>query len=307
MSIESQAENRHGLVVGSDADALGVSADRLRRRAKRGRLERLAVRTYRVPGSVPDWRQRLAAAVIAAGPGAAASHLSAAVLWEFPGFTGEAIEVTRPRGRHHEGLIGKVHESRRFPGTHSRKVDGIAVTSVARTLFDLCGSRDVHPKKAERAISNALARRLVGFGQLEVMLAQMGRRGRRGSALFRKILDDHGAASHVPTESEIEDLVLAVLASAGLPAPDRQVVLGDDAAPIGRVDFLYRNVRLVIEADSRTFHSWLDAENDRRRDALLMAAGYRVLRITWRSLREEPEVFVAAVRAILSEAQATAA
>ncbi|HUR48065.1 MAG TPA: DUF559 domain-containing protein [Acidimicrobiales bacterium] len=173
---------------------------------------------------------------------------------------------------------------------------------MARTLFDLCGSREIHPKKAERAISNALSRRLVGFGALEVMLAEMGRRGRRGSALLRRILEDNGAAGHVPTESDIEDLVLAVLAGAGLPLPVRQVVLGRDDAPVGRVDFLYRNARLVVEADSRTFHSWLDAENDRRRDALLMAAGYRVLRVTWRSLREEPEIFVAAVRAILSEA-----
>ena len=307
MRIERSGEQHHGLVTRPAADAVRATADQLRKMAKRGRLDRLAPRTYRVPGSVPDWKQALAAAVIAAGPGAAASHLSAAVLWGFPGFAGEPVEITRPRQRHHRGLIGKVHESRRFPAAHRREVDGIPVTSVARTLFDLCGSRQVHPKKAERAISNALSRGLVGFGPLEVMLAQMGRRGRRGSALFRKILDDHGAAGHAPTESEIEDLVLAVLASAGLPLPVRQVVLGGEEAPVGRVDFLYAPFHLVLEADSRTFHSWLDAERDRRRDALLMAAGFRVLRVTWRGLREEPEIFVAAVRAVIEGDASTAA
>lgn len=306
--VPRSAELTHGLV---HPDRLPVSRDRrydaVESMARSGRLERLAPRTYRVVGSVPDWHQKLAAAVVAAGPGAAASHLSAAVLWGLPGFAGEPIEVTRPRNRHHQGLIGRVHESRRFPEKHRREVDGIAVTSVARTLFDLCGSRDVHPKKAERAIFNALSRRLVGFGPLEIMLAEMGRRGRRGSALFRRILDDHGAAAHSPTESELEDLVLAVLGTAGLPLPERQLVIGGQDAPVGRVDFLYRRAGLVIEADSRTFHSWLDAENDRRRDALLMAAGYRVLRVTWRALREEPEIFLAAVRAILSEADSSTA
>ena len=306
--VRRSAESTHGLVSPDDLPAASDRRyDAVESMARRGRLERLAPRTYRVVGSVSDWRQTLAAAVIAAGRGAAASHLSAAALWGLPGFGGEPVEVTRPRQRHHTGLIGRVHESRRFPETHRREVDGIAVTSVARTLFDLCGSREVHPKRAERAISNALSRGLVGFGALEVMLAQMGRRGRRGSALFRKIIDEHGAAGYKPTESELEDLVLAVLGAAGLPLPVRQPVLGGDEAPAGRVDFLYREVRFVIEADSRIFHSWLDAENDRRRDALLMAAGYRVLRVTWRTLREEPEIFVAAVRAILGEAASASA
>lgn len=304
-SLEKQAERAHGLYVRPTGGAPPgvISIEGVRKRGQRGRLERVAPRLYRVPGSVPTARQRLRAAVLAAGPDAVASHFSAAALWKIPGFdeSDMPIEVTRPRGRKHQGLVGRVHESRRLPDSHRRVVDGIAVTSPARTLFDLCGSRDCHPKRAERAIANALNAKLVRFGELETVLVQVGRRGRRGSALFRRILEAAGADDHRPTESELEALVLAVLKQAGLPLPECQVVVGGSEGPIGRVDFLYRPARLVIEGDSERFHaSWLDGENDRRRDALLIAAGYQVIRVTWNQLRTEPDVFTAAVDAVLS-------
>jgi hypothetical protein len=297
--LERTAEVTKGLVVARGS--LGLAERSVRARGQSGRLERLAPRIYRIPGSVPGWHQQLLAAVLAAGPGACASHASAAQLWGLPGFTHQVIEVSRPRQRHHEGLLGTVHESRRLPESHRRVVDGIPATSPARTLFDLCGSRSVHPAKAERAIANALSHQLVRFGQLEVVLAEMGRRGRRGSALFRKVVDDLGGAGYAPTESDLEDLTLAVLRAAGLPDPECQVEVGDAEGPVRRVDFLYSQARLIIEGDGRVGHSsWLDMEADRRRDARLLGAGYRVLRVTWRTLREEPSVLTDAVRAILT-------
>jgi very-short-patch-repair endonuclease len=40
-------------------------------------------------------------------------------------------------------------------------------------------------------------------------------------------------------------------------------------------------------------------EEDRRRDAELMLAGYRVVRVTWRRLCDEPGEVVAMLRALL--------
>ena len=56
-----------------------------------------------------------------------------------------------------------------------------------------------------------------------------------------------------------------------------------------RVDFLFANQRLVVEADRRTFHRSRRAfERDRERDAILARAGYRTLRFTHRQLTREP-------------------
>jgi very-short-patch-repair endonuclease len=45
----------------------------------------------------------------------------------------------------------------------------------------------------------------------------------------------------------------------------------------------------VLEIDGYAFHGHRGAfEANRRRDQVLVAAGYRVIRVTWRQLCEEP-------------------
>ena len=67
------------------------------------------------------------------------------------------------------------------------------------------------------------------------------------------------------------------------------------------VDALWRAQRLVAELDSRAFHAHQQAfERDRAKDADLLAAGYRVVRITWRRLVAEPEQEGERLRRMLS-------
>jgi very-short-patch-repair endonuclease len=76
-------------------------------------------------------------------------------------------------------------------------------------------------------------------------------------------------------------------------------------APVGRVDFVDPQARVVVEADSRRYHSsWLDVQADHRRDLLLTAAGRRVIRVNWHQLVEEPSLFIEALRATLAAAAA---
>jgi hypothetical protein len=80
-----------------------------------------------------------------------------------------------------------------------------------------------------------------------------------------------------------------------LPAPEVN-------ARVGRyeVDFLWRDLRLVVETDGYRYHSSRTAfEADRARDAQLQASGHRVLRFTYRQLRESPDAVVASLRSVL--------
>ncbi|MEO8687148.1 MAG: DUF559 domain-containing protein [Solirubrobacteraceae bacterium] len=79
--------------------------------------------------------------------------------------------------------------------------------------------------------------------------------------------------------------------------------VADGEHRIGRheVDFLWPAQRLVIEVDGYAFHSTRAGfERDRLRDADLLAAGYRVLRFTWRQLTHEPAAVVASLAAALA-------
>jgi very-short-patch-repair endonuclease len=270
----------------------------VRHRVEVGRWEHVARGVYRVAGAPRTWRQRLIAAVFAAGPGAVASHRSAAALWGLPGFPDGPVDVLRPRHTDHRSTLGPVHETRVLPASHIRTIDAIPTTSAGRTLFDLAG--EIRPERLERALDTSLGRGIVNVTDLRALLDDLGGRGRRGVGVMRRLLDERTTAP--APESELERKLLAILAQSGLPAPGRQMQAGgSDAA--GRVDFAYASAGLIIEADGRRHHmSKLDFENDRRRDNTLMAAGWRVLRITWKQVTEQPDEVVRLVRDALRAA-----
>ena len=293
--IRRLAEQQHGLISREQAFAQGMTKDQIGGRLRRETWERVARGVYRIPGSVSTWEQRLLATVWATGQGAVASRRSAAALWRIPSFAPGPVEVTQVRGPSSRYPALDLHDSRFLPEHQVRTVKAIPTTCPERTLFDLCGC--VHPGRAERALDNALAMKLTTIQHLGLMLAETGKRGRRGTALLRQILAVR-TADYAPPESELEALLLAVLDGADVPRPHRQGLVGATMAPVGRVDFVYREARLVIEADSRRYHSaWLDQQADHRRDLLLTAAGWRIIRVNWHQLIAEPELLVAAVKA----------
>ncbi|MFB3044184.1 MAG: endonuclease domain-containing protein, partial [Acidimicrobiia bacterium] len=61
----------------------------------------------------------------------------------------------------------------------------------------------------------------------------------------------------------------------------------------GRVDLAYPAHQLVIEGDSRRWHTLLNSfELDRKRDNAAQLAGWRTLRFIWDEITQEPEEVV---------------
>jgi very-short-patch-repair endonuclease len=214
------------------------------------------------------------AAVLAVGHDAAVSHRSAAGLWEILPRSNDEVDVTVTQGdpRHRPGI--RIHRSRSL--RHSLH-DGVRVTTPLRTLQDL--ATIATRSDIERAVEEAQVRHLVTRAELEP-------HGRLAAAL-----------GHDPslTRSEAERRLLALIRAAGLPAPRTNARIGPY-----EVDCLWPDQRLVVEVDGFAFHSTRAAfERDRARDRALQAAGYAVLRITWRQIVEEPEAVVAALAAAL--------
>jgi very-short-patch-repair endonuclease len=90
------------------------------------------------------------------------------------------------------------------------------------------------------------------------------------------------------TRSQAEERLLGLIRRADLPAPEVNVQL--DGL---EVDFLWREEGLVVEVDGFPYHSSrADFENDRRRDAELLARGLRVLRASAARIVHEPEATV---------------
>ncbi len=107
-------------------------------------------------------------------------------------------------------------------------------------------------------------------------------RARAGPGTDR--LRHHFAPDAPRTRTDLEDAFLPICEAAGVPRPRVNAkVLGWE------VDFTWSEQRLAIETDGRDAHLTRSAfEEDRRRDAALTAAGWRVVRFTWRQVSQEP-------------------
>ena len=178
------------------------------------------------------------------------------------------------------GII--THRTSRLTVDDIRICQGLPVTSPARTLRDIAGT--VPMRELERAVDEALVRRIVRLQQLRDAVAQD--KGRRGGPLLAALLEHRG--NPTITRSQAEERMLELIRAAKFPEPECNSHINGY-----EVDFLWRPQRLIVEIDGYAYHSSRSAfERDRAKDAALAAAGYLVIRITWLQMEREPYVVV---------------
>jgi very-short-patch-repair endonuclease len=168
------------------------------------------------------------------------------------------------------------------------------VTTVPRTLLDLAAV--LPPHQVARAINEAEVQRLADPVPLVALLARYPRR--RGVAVARAVLDDASIGSTI-TRSELEERFHAFLIHHDLPRPEvnANVRIGDRLI---ECDFAWPAQGLIAELDGHAFHVTTAAyERDRARDRALSVAGWRVVRITWRQLRDDAVGLAADMRRLL--------
>jgi very-short-patch-repair endonuclease len=289
---------RQNAVVGRhQALACGMTGPTLSRRLADGRLQRLLPGVYVVAGSPPSWQQRLIAACIAAGPGAAASHRAAARLWRL--LDGEQpLEVTVPRQKAPRIRQVAVHRSTDLVERHITWRRGIPVTNPLRTIVDL--GHVLGPEDVEDALDRGLVARRFTMVAVEQVLDELARSGRSGCGVLRRVLDDRALGDQRP-DGLLEARMARLLRDARLPQATFQHVVTDDAGRfLGRVDFAYPERRLAIEVDGWRDHGTRSAfQSDRDRQNLLATAGWTVLRFTWHDVVRRPGNVAAGVRAFL--------
>jgi len=274
------AEAQHGVVARSQLLAAGIG-----RRAIGGRLERGALHlvhrgVYAVGHARLSRHARWMAAALACGPGTALSHRSASELWGLRDRWGSAIEVTRTT--HVRARRQIVAHQSALPADERTVVVEIPVTTVPRTILDLAAVAS--RRQVERALNEVEVQGLTDRLSIPDLLERYPRRP--GSAVLRALLGDH-AGSRGVTKSELEERFVSLLDSHGFPRPR----LNADLSVGGRffsVDCLWAEQRLIVELDGRAVHGTHRAfESDRERDRMLTAGGWRVMRITWRHLRNQ--------------------
>lgn len=266
------AKRQHGVVSLAQLRSLGLNRSRVTRWLADGRLHLIHRGVYAVGHTNLTINGHYIAAVLACGPGALLSHRSAGALRDLRRWSG-VIEVTVPSRR--VGPRGvRIHRSRCLAQEDRTIVDGIPITSVARTLLDLAA---VLPERdLNRALDRAERLRLFDLTASHGLLARAA--GHHGAGPLRRAI---AAWEPSYTQSEFEEHFKELVLASDLPRPlfNAQV---QGRTTSWEVDAYWPQARLAVDLDSYDFHrTRQDFERDAAKNADLELAGEQVMRLSW--------------------------
>lgn len=287
------AEANHGLVTRAAAERAGMSKSAWYRAMTTGPYEQVHPGVARLMGSPQTRVQAIAGAVLAAQPGAAASHRSAAYLWDVPRPDDDPIDLMfadRTRGLELEGVVLHHPRDRRDLSPVLRR--NTKTSNVLRWLCDLGAVDELGVPDAVQVVV------INGFASPVALLAAVhvhARRGRHGVPALRDALADW-IVDGKPTDSKLETAMNRIVAKFHLPPAEfHPRIAGFE------VDFWIVGTSIVLECDGWESHGKTRAqfERDRERDSILMAAGYITIRFTYWQIIKRPEVVAQRVRSAL--------
>lgn len=283
--IAEFARRQHQVFTLDQARSAGLSDDQATRRLTAGVWVGLAAGVYAPASASLTTRSRVHAATLAL-PGSVASHESAGELRSYPLVPPGHVVVSRADDQPNRTSLGTVRRVCDFDPVDHTIVDGIPVTTAVRTAVDLAAV--LGEGRYRQLIDQLLVDGVITQEALAERAVRWCRRGRRGSSLLWRTVEARGAG-YVAPESELETRGLALLATAGLPSPVRQLALPWRSRRPGRVDCGWPEFRVLVEWDSRKHHLIeTQFEDDRRRDDDAVAHGWAPLRFTWKMVHGDP-------------------
>jgi very-short-patch-repair endonuclease len=252
-----------------------------------GKLHRLHRGVYAVGHEALSWEGRCAGAVLADEP-AVASHRTAAWIWGLLRTRPGTFHLTAPTRRHRKELV-VVHFARLGPDDRV-VVDGIPVTSPARTVLDLAPDESV--RDLGRLLDRAKERRLLDRRRFDALLARS--RGHRGHAKLTAALRTF-KPELATLRSDLERRFRRLVLAAGLPTPQTNVVVEGY-----ELDCYWEAEGFAVELDVYATHGSPGSfEADREREDDLLLAGIELIRITDVRLEREPRETIDRVTAHL--------
>ena len=262
----------------------GLSRSSWYRAIAAGQLEQVYPGVARLHGTAKTPEQRIMAAVLAAGPTALASHRSAAHLWGIPRPEDDLVDVIIVGSRRRFPTLDDIviHRPRDLERLTPQRRLGIACTNVLRTLLDL-GAVD-QPAVSD-AVGHVISNRLATLNALETVVIQHSEHGRTGIVALRHAVGEW-SIDRKPTDSLLEQSMRRLITGHGLPPVEfHPVICGHE------VDFWVIGTPVILECDGWAYHGLQRStfERYRERDADLAAAGWIVLRFTYRAVTARPQ------------------
>ena len=282
------AGRQRGRITYAQMLACGATRHQVGLWVRDGWLEREHHGVYLLGPRPEDRRGTFGSALHAIGPTSTLSFRAAGATWEIlRGAVPTEVTVPRSTGRASRPTI-TVHRAD-LPPEHITTRNGLRVTTLVRTILDLAAV--LTPRQLDRAFEAAQVQH--GLKPEDVAAEVLCRAGYRGTPKLRALLKD--AVDPEGVASILELRFLELCERHGIPRPLVNVPYAG-CYP----DFRWPHAMLVVETDSRQFHDTIAARRrDARKDELLEAAGYTVIRLRWRDVTADLGAAVAAIREAL--------
>lgn len=302
--IAATAHGQSGSFTRDQAHEAGLSGRQLRGRVRSGFLEQSGVRTYRSPGMESSVRAEVTSLLLDVGEPCWTSGGTAAALHGFDGFRLRApFHVTVPRGRAVTRAGHHIHTTAELPLIDRGRIDGLPVTSAARTIIDLARSLDA--LRLTQALDSAVRDGLLSEDLLHRRIVALRSKGRHGIPKLLEVV--RGAEVTRGAHSWLEREFLRLVADAGLPRPLTQQVAARSAGRLVRVDCRFPGTPIVVELLGYRFHrSKLELQREAERYNALLLAGLRPFQFTYDDVvAGANQVIETLRRALISCASAT--
>ena len=297
MDVLRLAAQRNDIVNLDLLRDLGVSREQRRWLLRSGRLFTVHNGVYTTVAGTLNSVQEATAACLAA-PHAVLSFGTAGRLHGIRKSPFDRLEMTIHTGRELWLPRIKVHRTNLLdPDDIAHQLDGLRLTSVERTLFDLASLLDRY--ELQSAIQDCLKREVTTLAALAELAGRVAKQGRRGSADFVAALAREGA-NPIPTESD-DELVLfrALEASPDVPTPERQVWIQLATGAWIRTDLGWRDVNLGWEIDPAHWHANpIRVQADKSRDVQARLVDWTIHRSTDVNIRDQLRATVASIAAV---------
>lgn len=280
--LRALLRRQYGVVTRAQALSVGMSARQIQTRIANKQWIRVHAGVYRSADHARSGEQILLAACCAAGPGAAASHMSAAWilgLWDRAPSTPQ-ISVRYPSNPRLDGV--SVRRSRSFDPTSTIMRAGIRTTDTLTVLSDLAGV--IPSTRLESIVDRAIATRLASVAAIEAHLERVRAPGRRGPSELSRLIESRGLRGG-PAPSVLEAEALRLFERWSVPVLAREVWAVSGGRY--RIDFLIVD-GFAVEVDGFAYHWSPEAKaRDESRRNQLRIGGLFILVYTWRDIRYE--------------------
>lgn len=285
-SIDALAARQHGVFNRRHAITNGFTYDQIRTRLASGEWIAIDVNVFALRSAPATWHRQLQAAILSR-PVALAAGRSAGVLHGFSGFSHTRPEILVPFPGNARSPIARVIRSRHFERISTATVQGFPATSVAETIFTL--SLTESAALLERVIDDQLAAKQLRIPDFDPIFERLENARLRNLPSLRRIVADRDRKAYQPPTTELERLLYQMLDRPELPDYERQLPIQYERLA-ATVDAFIPPWRIIVEGDGRRWHTRrADFERDRRRDNLAAAAGFLVVRFSYRMLHDDPD------------------